>query len=521
MANELPTGTVTFLFTDIEGSTTLLKTLGSARYHEVLAQHERLLRDAVAHAQGREIDTQGDSFFFAFRRAGDAVAAAIAAQRALAGFAWPDGLAVRVRMGLDTGEPTVGGERYVGLGVHRTARIMAAGHGGQVLLSSTTRDLAEDELPADVALRDLGEQRLKDLDRPVRLYQVAAPGLLDLFPPLRTLDTERAGRGPSRLPRRVLIPVATLVGAAIAVGVVFATRSGGTGGTVVASNSVGLIDPTANKVVGEIGVGIRPGSLAVGAGSVWVGNEEDKTLSHILVATRSVKRSIPLDATPTGVAQADGAVWVAEGPAGALARVDPQFETVVKTIPGLAGAVRVSGPPSGSVTVGDGKVWVAYGSSTVARINPTTNAVAATGFAGRDPVAIAFGAGAVWIANQGDNSVSKFSVTTDSTVAGVSVGQGPSGVAVGGGAVWVSDTDDDAVSRVDPTSRASRTIEVGRGPVGIAYGASAVWVANSKDGTVSRIDPATGKVVKTIKVGGSPVGIAVGGGLVWVTVQGT
>jgi YVTN family beta-propeller protein len=396
---------------------------------------------------------------------------------------------------------------------------MAAGHGGQVLLSSTTRDLAEDELPADVALRDLGEQRLKDLDRPVRLYQVAAPGLLDLFPPLRTLDTERAGRGPSRLPRRVLIPVATLVGAAIAVGVVFATRSGGTGGTVVASNSVGLIDPKANKVVGEIGVGIRPGSLAVGAGSVWVANEEDKTLSHILVATRSVKRSIPLDATPTGVAQADGAVWVAEGPAGALARVDPQFETVVKTIPGLAGAVRVSGSPSGSVTVGDGKVWVAYGSSTVAGINPTTNAVAASGFAGRDPVAIAYGEGAVWIANQGDNSVSKFSVTTDSTVYDVSVGQGPSGVAVGGGAVWVSDADDDAVSRVDPTSRASRTIAVGRGPVGIAYGEGAVWVANSKDGTVSRIDPETGSVVKTIKVGGRPVGIAVGGGLVWVTVQ--
>jgi class 3 adenylate cyclase len=129
----LPSGTVTFLFTDIEGSTRLLKLLGE-RYGEVLDEHGRLLRESVEHHRGRQIDTQGDSFFFAFGRAKDAVAAALAAQRALVAHRWPEGAELRVRMGLHSAEPVVGEQRYVGIGVHRAARIGAAAHGGQVPL---------------------------------------------------------------------------------------------------------------------------------------------------------------------------------------------------------------------------------------------------------------------------------------------------------------------------------------------------------------------------------------------------
>ena len=153
---ELPSGTVTFLFTDIEGSTALLKRLGRDRYDEALAEHGRLLQAAFAAHQGRVVDTQGDSFFVAFGTAADAVAAAVDAQRDLTAHAWPEGTEVKVRMGLHTGEPKVGEERYVGIGVHRAARIGAAGHGGQVLLSSTTKELAEEELPSGVSIRDLG-----------------------------------------------------------------------------------------------------------------------------------------------------------------------------------------------------------------------------------------------------------------------------------------------------------------------------------------------------------------------------
>jgi predicted ATPase/class 3 adenylate cyclase len=188
----LPTGTVTFLFTDIEGSTRLVQALGQ-RYGEVLADHCRIVRDAIAEAGGAEVSTEGDSFFAAFRSAPAAVAATIAAQRALADHTWPDGVELRVRMGLHTGEGVLGGDNYIGLDVHRAARIAAAGHGGQVLLSEATHSLAEH--PPDATLRDLGDHRLKDLANPEHLYQLDIAGLSSDFPTLKTLDAR-----PNNLP---------------------------------------------------------------------------------------------------------------------------------------------------------------------------------------------------------------------------------------------------------------------------------------------------------------------------------
>jgi predicted ATPase/class 3 adenylate cyclase len=185
---EPPSGTVTFLFSDLEHSTRLLQHLGD-RYGEVLAAYRRLLRAAFQAWDGHEIDTAGDGFFVAFQRATHAVAAAVAAQRAIAGYPWAEGTSVRARMGLHTGEPTLTASGYVGLDVHRAARICAAGHGGQILLSQTTRALVEYDLPAGVRLRDVGEHRLKDLQRPERLYQLVIPDLPADFPPLKTLDS--------------------------------------------------------------------------------------------------------------------------------------------------------------------------------------------------------------------------------------------------------------------------------------------------------------------------------------------
>jgi YVTN family beta-propeller protein len=179
---ELPRGTVTFLFTDIAGSTRVLKQLGE-RYAAALAEHHRILRKAVEEQGGREIDNQGDSFLFAFERANSALGAAVLAQRGLSEQRWPEGAELLVRMGIHTGEPIVGEDRYIGLGVHRAARIGAVAHGGQVVLSNATRELLEDGL-AGVSIRDLGSYRLKDIDRFERLFQLEVAGLRTDFPPL-------------------------------------------------------------------------------------------------------------------------------------------------------------------------------------------------------------------------------------------------------------------------------------------------------------------------------------------------
>jgi class 3 adenylate cyclase len=193
---ELPSGTVTFVFSDIEGSTRLLRELGE-RWEEALTAHNRILRESFAAAGGREVDRQGDAFFAVFARARDAVAAAAAAQRALAAHEWPQGAELRVRMGIHTGEPSVGGEGYLGVDVVRAARICSAANGGQVLVSESTRALV-----GGAELEDVGVHQLKDMEQPERLFQLVLPGLERRGSTPRTLARPEAA-APAELARRL------------------------------------------------------------------------------------------------------------------------------------------------------------------------------------------------------------------------------------------------------------------------------------------------------------------------------
>lgn len=198
----LPQGIVTFLFTDIEGSTRLVQDLGTPKYREVLEAHHQLVRAAIRQHGGVERGTQGDSFLVVFADPATAVAAAAEMQKHLAAAEWPGGVAVRVRMGLHTGQASVGGDDYVGVEINRAARIAAVANGGQVLLSDATRALVERALPPGVSVRDLGEHRLKDLDAPEHVYQLEVPGMPTTFPPLRSV----AGPGgPRPMPTTRLI----------------------------------------------------------------------------------------------------------------------------------------------------------------------------------------------------------------------------------------------------------------------------------------------------------------------------
>jgi predicted ATPase/class 3 adenylate cyclase len=198
MAPAAPTGTVTLMFSDIEGSTRLLRRLGE-RYADLLSTHRDLMREAVERHRGFEVDEQGDAFFVVFASANDAVAAAAHVQQALGAHAWPDANEIRVRIGLHTGEPDFVEGRYVGLDVHRGARVMAAGHGGQVLVSESTQALLDEH----VRLRDLGDHRLRDFSEPQRLYQLEIDGVPSEFPPLNTLENR-----PTNLPA----PTSTFIG---------------------------------------------------------------------------------------------------------------------------------------------------------------------------------------------------------------------------------------------------------------------------------------------------------------------
>jgi predicted ATPase/class 3 adenylate cyclase len=315
VSGSLPDGTVTFLFTDIEGSTRLLQRLG-AGYIDVLGTHARLVRETAAQHGGYELDTSGDSFFIAFAAAGEGVAAAVDAQRALLGFPWPHGSPVLVRMGLHTGTAAIVNADYVGFDVHRASRIASAAHGGQVVVSAETHAAVEGTVDG-VTFADLGEHLLKDLDEPEHLRQVLAQGLPTGFAPLRSLEPptnipRRAGTLVGR--RREFAELRTLICDAAA-RIVTVTGPGGTGKTRLAgaialealvdfSGGAWFVDLTAvtdaDQVVVEIatvvGVSLESGRPPLDLVVETIGRRRVLLLldnfEHVIAAARVVARLV-------------------------------------------------------------------------------------------------------------------------------------------------------------------------------------------------------------------------------------
>jgi virginiamycin B lyase len=512
-------GVVTIMHADVEGSTELTTRLGDEVGRTTLEATKRIVRERAETFGGRQIDAVGDAMMFTFTSTRQAIAGAIAVQRALAEEERerPEET-LRVRIGLNVGEVLERDGHPFGAAVNAGARVMAKGSGGQILVSEMVRRLVG-TMPG-VSFRDRGRHAFKGFDERWRLYEVEwerpAP------PPKAPRRRVRERVAPARPTRGLAIALG--VGAAALAALLLAAvllRRDDSSSIAVPANSIAVVNPETNEVEGAVEGVIRPGPVAYGAGSIWVGSLEDRTLVRIDPETRQIDRIIPLPATPDAIAVGEGAVWVAHGRLGTLTRVSPVFEAVVETTE-LAG--RSNTYATGGVAVGEGAVWAVFGDSTLARLDPSTNRSNGSVLVGTGPTSVVAAYGSVWVSISGESSVKRFSPVTfteGQPLGLLGVGGAPTGLAAGEAAIWVASPETGTVSRIDPTSTASsvRPISVGGRPAATATGDGTVWVSEAGGGTLNRIDPATNEVVETIPIGNAPSGVAVGGGWVWVAVQ--
>ncbi|MFI5254261.1 MAG: ABC transporter substrate-binding protein [Candidatus Limnocylindrales bacterium] len=472
----------TVLFVDIAGSTERAAQLGDAAWKSLLGRYYAVVRDGLRHFGGREIDTAGDGLFAVFAVPADAVTCAFAVRDGAAA------LGLAVRSGLHSGEVQSIEGKVGGIAVHIGARIAAAAASGEVLVSSTVKDLVAG---SRLRFEDRGETDLKGVPERWRLFAAS--------PPLEQAIDLPSGPQSAGIRTGVRLP-ASARGRAVLVGIVGLALVAAGAGAFALSPRPTSPAPTATA---PQSAGATPAPVVVAADSVGRMDADGR----VIAAT-------PVGGLPDGVAVANGSLWVANTTDGTVSRLDSATGRVVQTI-------HVGASPAG-IASGFGAIWVAdSGDRTVDRIDPTTNDVVATFTVGISPTGIAADASWIWVANRLDGSISRIDPDTG-TVTTIPLGQTPTGIATASGAVWITDFDSGTVVRLDSQSGvAAAPIHVGNGPSAVAATADAVWVANTRDGTVSRVDPLTGSVRATVTVGADPGGLAIAPGSVWVAVSST
>jgi YVTN family beta-propeller protein len=508
----------TVLFTDIVGSTRLAAELGDRRWRDLLGRHNAIVRKALKRHGGREIDTAGDGFFAAFDQPGNAIGCATELVDAL------HEMGIDIRGGIHMGEVHVMGPKVGGIAVHIASRVMSLAGVGEVLVSSTVRDLMTG---SDFAFEDQGEHELKGVPGHWRLFAVAIkpePETEERPAPL-PIDEKEGGR-----PQRIGVIVGVTVIAVLAVAILL-TRGKSPEAFFPAPNTVVRIDPQTGKVVDGATLGGTPISMTFGAGSIWVLTLGGPGLQRMDPNRLQLQPISPRAiANPTDVAVGAGYVWVTSSSNGTLMRVDPSTGTVLSFDVGVGVEdvtlaepnLRLVGefvPPSiwlvnsvkGSVLRFDPRLERLRGSAETIDLPGATR-----------PAGIAVGGGFAWVADASGSRVYRIRTTTNEVVgAGIRVDRGqPEQVVFAEGYVWVTNALDDSVTRIDPQTNVTRTIaRVGDGPTAVAAGQGAVWVANSLDGTIAKIDAETATVVGRIKVGFSPSAVVVGAGSLWVTLR--
>ena len=460
----------TVVMTDIVGSTEHATELGDSGWRELVQLHHAVIRAGLRRHGGREIDTAGDGFFAIF----DAPAAAVTF--GLEVVQEVRKLGIEIRVGVHVGEVEQAGAKVAGITVVIASRIMASAEPGEVLVSSTVRDLATG---SRLTFDDRGARELKGVPGEWHVYAVtrAQPEAGETGEPAtdrerRAAAVRRAGARPiwERQPRLV---AATAVGLALIIatsGLLIWKPWQPPALASVAENSIGVIDPDRDEVIGQIPVGTRPGGIAVGEDYAWVTNTGDDTVSQIDLVSRSVVGRIDVGRAPTGIAAAEGSVWVANG-----------------------------------------------GDRTVSRINVATGRLVENIEVGNGPTAIAAFGSVLWVANATDSTVVSIDARTGEVGTPIGVGATPIALAVDENELWVASEDGASLSHLDPGTGVTLAapIQLAARPSAVALDPESVWVT-SADGTVTRIDRAANRVTATIDVGGSLAAIAVSGPAIWV-----
>jgi class 3 adenylate cyclase/streptogramin lyase len=501
----------TVLFTDIVGSTQLAAELGDRRWRQLLARHHAFVRRLLRQHGGREVDTAGDGFFATFDQPGRAIDFAVEIIRGL------KRMSIDIRAGIHMGEVEVIGPKVGGIAVHIASRIMSMAGPGEVMVSSTVRDLMSG---SDLPFSDQGFQELKGVPAQWRLYSVEVSAAGEASEAAEEAVALPGEGGPIRRVRTPWLVGLIVVGsvAAVAVPSILVLSGRGPPPFTPGPNTVVRLDPETGEVISGATVGTTPMSVAYGNARLWVANFDDRTIQPVDPETTEPGPAIglTLQGHPDGIAVGGGFVWVASGISGVMFKVDPTTNAAVPIETGVG---------LSAVAFGEGAVWVTNGGTDeVLRIDPESGAIDRISLPeGSSPQGIAVGAGSVWVANSLKGNVARIDPETDQVVVAIPLLRGqPEQVAFGEGYAWVTNSSDDSVTRIDPRSNQGTIIDrVGNGPAGVAAGQGAVWVANSLDGTVARIDPDSARVIARIRLGEglSPAGVAVTDDAVWVTIQ--
>jgi YVTN family beta-propeller protein len=521
----------TFLIADVRGYTRFSDENGDEAASDLAKRFAAIVHDAIPPLGGHVLELRGDEALCVFSSARAALSAAVELQRRFRErIDGEPALPLGVGIGLDAGEavPTEGG--YRGRALNVASRLCSLARPGEILASETVRNVAGRQERLTYAPRR--PTRVKGVAEPVRLVEVVSETELPPVPAAAPLPKRRVRTRP------LLLGIALAAALVAALVAVVLARGDDAQPVVVAPNSVAVIDPSKNEVADAIGVGDSPGPIAAGSGSVWVVNLNDRTLTKIDPAARSVVQSVGLHvgsglATPSLLIAAAGDdvwVWACHQ---SLFRVDPRSGQVAEELE----IFRNSGAYSGyscALAAEPGAAWVPMDYRPPAEYRPEVLHVDAPTdtpayISERFPVpapedayrsAMTIGAGSIWVADHDGGAVRRMDPGTGAITATVRLGDSPSAMVFGHGSAWVTNDVEDTVTRIDPrTTSVVRAISVGTDPVALAVGPDAIWVANRGDGTVSRIDPETNAVTETISVGHRPLGVAFADGLVWVTVR--